>query len=323
VGEGAHPACAAEAALSRLQHRGGAHDAAAAQLLRALLGLLETAPLDAAAAADGDASDAALAAADAAASEAAYVAYLARINTATWLAVSVLSLMDACSHVFTAVRYVHLAPRAAGLVTAHMGATNAWLTSRALLLPVGGGAPLRATDVPFAVVVANVRVYAAGLLLFRLPCHVALLVAAVRMARSRRAPARYERTFFALMLVDTAFYICVDLLILRATGAVVEWPVWLWISHAVGLVVTHLRGPFRPGLTIASVTFRLLAFCWALAYAGGVRALVRDPGCLAMVAAVALTVWRAPRRDVQMRAAHAALLREEAARAQAVRLKAD
>jgi hypothetical protein len=356
-GDGVHPACAAEAALARLQQRrsGAAEDVAAAALLSAVLDLLETAPLLAAADAAPSAATAAAATAAAAAAaaalsgggvadsaalrpavlsaaadaeaaeaaEAAYVAHLARVNTTTWLAVSLLSFMNTCSHLFSSLRYVLLAPHAGGLMTANMGATNGALISRTRLLPLSGGAAFPATDVPFDVVVAHVRMYAAGLLLLLLP-HSALVYHSVRMARTRRAHRRYKRIFFSLMLCDTSFYMFVDLLVVHATGAVVEWPAWPAATHAAGLFVTHLRGPFCPRLNIVSVIFRLLIFCWTLAYVGGLGAVVRDPGCLAMLAAVALTAWRTQRRDVAMRAEHAALLRAEAAaRAMAARLKAD
>jgi hypothetical protein len=341
--DGTHPACAAEAALARLLQRsggGGVDDGAAAALLCSLLDLLDAAPMegdgdaddsDAAAAAVtvADAADAAEAAAVAAAaaqpaaSEAAYMTYLARINTTTWLAVSALSLMNTCSHLFTAVRYVLLAPRAGGVMTAHVGATNGALIDNTLLLPVGGGAAFPATDVPFDVVVAHVRLYAVGLLLLRLPGHAALAYHAVRMARTRRVHARYERLFFFFMLLDSGFYLYIDLLVLHATGAIVQWHVWPAVIHAAGMVVTHLQGPFRAHFTIASVTFRLFIFWCAFAYAGGLRMVLRDPGCLVTFSAVAFTVWRAPTLDRDMRAAHAAQLREEAARAAAAHLKAE
>ena len=156
-------------------------------------------------------------------------------------------------------------------------------------------------------VVSHVRAYVAAAVLIRVPVHIALVRATLRLRASRGALPAYERTFCGLMLLDSTFYFLMDALAAHATSAAVEWMVSTSVLHACGFALLHSRGPFRPAATAASVLYRLFILCLFPLLAGrpGARVLWRNAGFASQIAAVAVTVALAPRRHAAMRAAHA------------------
>jgi hypothetical protein len=142
-----------------------------------------------------------------------------------------------------------------------------------------------------------------ALLALRVPAQVAMLVASRRMARRHSSTRGYERTFFALLTVDTLFYLLIEAWIMHATHAAIEWPPVPAIIQAGDIGIGLKNVPFRLPYVYAFIALKLAATVAALALARAWRVLLRNPGVLAQVAMLLSAALLAGRRDRAARAA--------------------
>jgi hypothetical protein len=142
-----------------------------------------------------------------------------------------------------------------------------------------------------------------ALLALRVPAQVAMLVASRRMARRHSSTRGYERTFFALLTVDTLFYLLIEAWIMHATHAAIEWPPVPAIIQAGGIGIGLKNVPFRLPYVYAFIALKLAATVAALICARAWRVLLRNPGVLAQVATLLSAALLAGRRDRAARAA--------------------
>ncbi len=293
------PACAAGAALERAL-AGDAQQRQAARVLRGVMRLLASSACDAAE--PGDSSD--TQAADD--YEYAYITFLTQQNQAVWRVMAPLSLAGNLTVYVNSVRYVLLRSEWPSL--SELG-SNGLLISGSRLWPAHGGAPFSPLDVPWPVVVSHTRLYLVFQTLLLLPAHLGLVYQVLRMWRGRAPPRNFVPVMSALIAVDSLSYLVTDLLILRATGAAIEWPaLGPALLHTAGVALLHLRGPTTPPFVRSYMLLRLLNLCAVLLYVGRARILLVNVGYASQIVATLATIALAGRRDAAMRAVHRATL---------------
>ena len=233
--------------------------------------------------------------------EEAYSQSLGRHNTSHTFVIGCLSLLGNLQQLANLLRYVLLHPDGA---PASVGDFNSRMVAQIRLHPaLQPGAPsFSPRDVPWDAVLSHTRAFVALIVVFRLPLHVLWLRRALQLRRAAAAPGPglrfpYERTFFPLIMTDTAIYFIEDLAVLHATRAVVEWPALITLIHSAGVAIGFRVVPYRLRRLRVLLLLKAVASLGLVLLFGHWRVFVTNVGYAFTLLVVLSAAVAAPARD--------------------------